>query len=194
MAQRLKVFVTWPSPETVRKLVPKRFRKEYKRAVSIIDCTEIFIDRPSSQYKHHNTAKFFISCTLDGSISFLSEAWGGRVSDNHLTEHCGYLKYLNPGDVVLADRGFTLTELFALHGVKLVVSSFTKGKSQLSGAEVEESRKIANVRIHIERVIGRIKNFNITNTIIPISQVDLLEDVMIIVCALTNLKPSVVPQ
>lgn len=60
--------------------------------------------------------------------------------------------------------------------------------------EVEESRKIANVRIHIERVIGRIKNFNITNTIIPISQVDLLEDVMIIVCALTNLKPSVVPQ
>ncbi len=65
---------------------------------------------------------------------------------------------MNPGDVVLADRGFTLIDLFAFHGVKLVIPSFTKGKAQLSGIEVETSRKIANVRIHIQRVIGRTKH------------------------------------
>ena len=101
---------------------------------------------------------------------------------------------LRPADVVLADRGFMLKDLFALYNVKLVVPSFTKGKVQLSGLEVETSRQIANVRIHIERVIGRIKNYHILNTIVSIKQVDLLDDMMIVICALTNLKPSVVPR
>ena len=34
------------------------------------------------------------------------------------------------------------------------IPSFTKGKKQLSGIEVEQTRHIANVRIHVERVIG----------------------------------------
>lgn len=31
--------------------------------------------------------------------------------------------------------------------------AFTKGKKQLEGIEVEHTRTIANVRIHVERVI-----------------------------------------
>ena len=135
-----------------------------------------------------------IGCTLDGQICFLSDAWGGRVSDNQLTKESGFIELLNPNDIVLADRGFTLDNLFNAHGVKLVVPAFTKGKSQLSGHEVESSRIIANVRIHIERVIGRVKNFAIVNSIIPVNQVDLLGDMMSIICALTNAKKSVIPQ
>ena len=64
-----------------------------------------------------------------------------------------------PGDQILADRGFTLTDEFAAKcGVELVISSFTKGKNQLSAKEVEATRQIAVIRIHIERVIGLIKN------------------------------------
>jgi len=32
------------------------------------------------------------------------------VSNVYLTEHCGILKTLLPGDVVLADRGFTIAD------------------------------------------------------------------------------------
>ena len=33
-----------------------------------------------------------------------------------------------------------------------------KGKKQLSGVEVDTSRQLSSVQIHVERVIGRIKN------------------------------------
>ena len=36
------------------------------------------------------------------------------------------------------------------------IPAFTKGKKQLSGLEVEQTRRIANVRIHVERVIVNI--------------------------------------
>ena len=61
-----------------------------------------------SQYKHHNTVKFLIGITPQWSVSFVSKGWGGRVSDKHLTEHCGILEHLSEGDVILADLGFTV--------------------------------------------------------------------------------------
>ena len=48
--------------------------------------------------------KFLIGVKSQGLISFVSKAWGGRTPDNHVTENCGIVKYLLPGDVILADR------------------------------------------------------------------------------------------
>ena len=36
------------------------------------------------------------------------------------------------GDVVLADRGFTVAEDIAIHGAKLQIPGFTRGKNQLA--------------------------------------------------------------
>ena len=92
----------------------------YKTTV-IIDYFDIFIDRPTnllaraqtfSNYKHHNTVKVLIGISPQGTISFVSEALGGggggRTFDKFLTENCAFLKNLLPGDLVLADRGFTI--------------------------------------------------------------------------------------
>ena len=111
--------------------------------------------------KKHSTVKFLIACTPLGSISYVSKAWSGRVSDVELVEQSDFIsnKYHHPGDQILADRGFTLADKFAAGcGVELIIPYFTKGKKQLSAREVEVTRQIASVRVHIERLIGLLKN------------------------------------
>ena len=121
---RLKPLIKWPNREELQKSMPMDFRVNYKKCVVIIDCFEIFCERPYplkaraqtySDYKHHNTVKFLIGIVPQGVITFISKGWGGRVSDKYLTEHCGILEHLLPGDQVLADHGFTIKEIVALH-------------------------------------------------------------------------------
>ena len=38
---------------------------------------------------------------------------------------------------------------------------FMEGRSQLPASQVQEGHKIASLRIHVERVIGRVKNYSI---------------------------------
>ena len=184
----------------------------WKKTTIIIDCFEIFIERPSnllaraqtfSNYKHHNTVQVLIAITRQGSICFTSKAWGGRTSDKYLTDKCGLLNHLKPGDLVMADWGFTIQESVALYQAQLAIPAFTRGKNQLDPLDGKRTRGIANVRIHVERVIGLLRQkYSILQGILPMDYLTCSEksgkipliDRMIRVCAaLTNLSPSVVP-
>lgn len=106
-----------------------------------------------------------------------------------------------PGDVILADRGFLIHDSVAVMEAHLKIPAFTKGKSQLHPLELEDTRKIATVRIHVERVIGLLKqNFQVLQHTIPISMVSrssdslsVLDKVIVICSALINLCPSPIP-
>ena len=74
----------------------------------------------------------------------------------HLTAHSGFLDHLKYGDLILADRGFDIAEDLAIHSATLAIPPYTKGKFQLSQSEVETSRALSCVGIHVARAIGRI--------------------------------------
>jgi len=59
-----------------------------------------------SQYKHDHTIKFLVGCTLKGFISFVSKCYEDRVGDCFITNHCGFLNFLELGDVMLANEEF----------------------------------------------------------------------------------------
>ena len=131
----------------------------------------------------------------------MSEAWGGRTSDKYLTENCGFLEHLLPGDMVMADRGFTIAESVGLKQAKLVIPAFTKGKSQLDPVDVEKTRGIANVRIHVERVIGLLRRkYTILEGTLPTDflnsangEVPMIERILRVCAALVNLCPPIIP-
>ena len=81
----------------------------------------------------------------------------GVVGLQYIVENSGYLNHLLPGNVVLADRGFDVADSLALFGATLDIPAFTRGHDQLSPADVEATRKLANVRIHVERIIGSVR-------------------------------------
>ena len=126
----LKFLIVWPSCEIIEQNLPSFIKASYPKCRCIIDCSEIFIERPSSynaraqtysNYKNHNTIKFLIAITPCGAISFISECWGSRVSDKNITQKSKFLNLLDPGDVILADCGFTLQDDFAIHGTHLEI-------------------------------------------------------------------------
>lgn len=81
------------------------------------------------------------------------------------------------------------------------VPAFTRGRCQLDAKDVEETRQIAHLRVHVQRVIGCVRNkYTILNETIPVSMVLPCEDediifldkIVSVCCALTNMCPSVV--
>ena len=82
MSMRLKFLIMWPSREILSENMPQVFKDLYPRARCIIDCSEVFTERPTSfqaraktysnYKKKHNTEKFLIATTPSGTISFIS--------------------------------------------------------------------------------------------------------------------------
>ena len=69
---------------------------------------------------------------------------------------CGILDLLEPGDEVMADRGFDI-ESDMPNGVLLNIPPFLDGKPQLTAEDEAKTRKIASARVHVEWAIARIK-------------------------------------
>lgn len=123
MDAKLFSLVYWPEREQLWYTMPICFQYAFgKKVTVIIDCFEVFIERPTnllakaqtfSSYKHHNTIKILIGITTQRNISHVSETWGGRTSDKFLTENCGFLEHLLPGDMVMTDRGSLLQSVLA---------------------------------------------------------------------------------
>ena len=155
--------IVWPDREQLWLTMPASFRQSFKKCACIIDCFEIFIERAAdlkaraqtySNYKSHNTMKYLIGITPQGVISFISKGWGGGASDKHITNNCGFLNNLLPGDLILADRGFDVGDSVGLYNAELKIAAFTKGKKQLSPLDLESTRSVASQRSHVEKVIG----------------------------------------
>ena len=105
--------IKWPERDAIQRTIPFCFHIHYGlRVTAIIDCFELFIEKPSSLfakactwslYKNYNTAKYLIAITPQGVISFISNGWEGRTSDQYTTENSGFLRNIFHGDVILAD-------------------------------------------------------------------------------------------
>lgn len=199
-------FLKWPSREQVKKYMPLSFRKHYPNTRAIIDCTEFFLQRPRSptaqaatysSYKSKNTAKCLLAISPSGNITFVPKLYGGNVSDRYITEHSGFLEFVEEGDDIMADRGFTIRDLVTSKKATLNIPPFTRkcswGKrKRLNVNEIKQTRNIAKLRIHVERAIQRLKLFRLIGNIIPWSLKPVTNQMIKVSAFLCNLMPTLV--
>ncbi|GBP46769.1 hypothetical protein EVAR_10736_1 [Eumeta japonica] len=135
------------------------FRHKYHNVTCIIDCLEIEVQKPRKptssslmvRIQKANTIKYLVSCTPNGLINYISPGYGGRITDTCLVEQCDFIRCLQPGMYVMADRGFKHVEQYLRkEGVQLVRPPSVTTGAKLSKSEVRETKQIASLRIHGE--------------------------------------------
>lgn len=175
----------WPHRNTIIDKMPKDFRNDFPNTMVIIDGTEFKTQSPCalgiqsqlySDYKSNTTLKALIGCDPSGSVLFISELFTGSISDKAITEQSGFYDLLktlkekgmiNDGDAVMADKGFTIEKELKDIGLKLNIPPFSSSGAQMSAADTRQTLKIAKHRVHIERLIAKVKTFQILSNVIP---------------------------
>lgn len=196
----------WPTAVDIKRNLPPVFRanEEYASVQIIIDCFEIEIEKPRkpinqaltwSQYKSCNTIKYLIGATPDGFINFVSEGYGGRISDMYLVEQSGFLEAVPQNATILADRGFKhLESHLAQKSVKVLRPPSVLKDVKMTKAEVIDSKVIASLRIHIERVIRRVRLFKLLkpHSVVNSKLINVLDDVVVVACGLINMQSPLI--
>ena len=154
MSKELRWLIFWPDRNVIRRNLPASFRKYYPRCSIIIDCSEIFIETPSSldigamcwsNYKHNFTIKYLIGITPNGAISYISDSYGGRVSDIFTVNNSGFSKFLQPGDQVMAEGGFKIQDILNFYQCTLCIPPSKHTNVQITKEDATKTSKIANV-------------------------------------------------
>ena len=198
---KLAFLTVWPSRDLINKHMPQKFKRKYPNCRVIIDCTELFTETPKSlanktllysHYKSHMTYKGLVGISPGGLITFASDLWSGAISDKQITKKCGILDLCESGDAIMADKGFLISDVTTPRGIQMIIPPLKT--KRFSRREVEETRRIANLRIDVERAMERIKNFRILRGDIPITLAHCVSKVWQICVNLANLQPPLVQE
>ena len=93
----------------------------------------------------------------------------------------------------MADRGFNIRDLLLYKNAFLNIPAFSDG-NQLSTRAVKKSRKIASVRIHVERAMERLKIFKIIQGVIPLQLKNSVNQICVICAVLSNLQDPLIKE
>jgi hypothetical protein len=183
--------------------MPTDFKQKFPKTRIIIDGTECPIKKPKapkaqqstySTYKNRNTIKILVGSTPGGLVNYVSQAYGGSTSDRQIVERCKIVSACDPGDSVMADKGFNVQDLFATANVQVNIPTFFKKKNRMSGKIVVNDRKISSKRVHIERIIGLGKTYRILTCPLTGTEAKLSSHITFVCFMLCNFKTCIIPK
>ncbi len=178
--------------------MPASFVPSASNCRIIIDCTDIQVAAPKemdkakmtySAYRGMYSFKVLIGVAPNGVITFCSSLFPGSVSDKAITLQSGLLDHLKAGDMVMADKGFLISDIVP-EGVSVNIPPFLNN-GKFTESEVRATREVARNRIHVERANACIKDFKILQ-VIP-SHLRSSANVLVqLCCALVNLQQPLI--
>lgn len=198
----------WPHRDVIISRMPSYFKRDFPTTLIMIDGTEFKTQTPNalglqsqmySDYKSSTTLKALIGCDPSGSVIFISELFTGSISDKVICEESGVFNllkqmiengYIKQGDGIMADKGFTIHNELNQLGLVLNIPPFSSSSAQMSAADTYLTQKIAKHRVHVERVIAKVKTYKLLSHKIPTSLFKQVTKIWT-VCAILTLHQSI---
>ncbi len=192
----LSTLPIWMSKQQVKSTMPLKFRQYSPEVRVIIHCTEVRCQSPSSvtlqsedfsSYENTTTFKGLIGIAPCGVVTFVSSLYTGSISNRELTERCGVLDLLEPGDGCMADERFSVEKMLADRGAKLIIPPF-KTTAPFSGGDALKTQSRARLGILAEGAIRRVKEYHIWNDILPQTLSETVNQLWSNCCLMTNFQ------
>lgn len=208
MYRASKELIVWSGKKFRFNVTPFTFVCIYgDRVAAVIDCFELMIVRPPnskaqaqtwSEKKGRNTIKYLLSVSPKCTINFISNSWGGLVSNEHIVEESGFLKCLEPGDMVMTDdEGFSIDDLLA--PLDCSIAEPTRPLPRTKYIAEKRATDIADLKKSAKRVIELLQNqFQILADTVSVdllimedgNNVPLIDYIVTICCGLVNFSPN----
>lgn len=200
----------WPHRDRIISNMPAEFKRNFPVTVAVIDCTELKTQKPSSfkiqsqcfsEYKSSTTLKSLIAVDPLGNLMYVSPLFTGSISDNEICEAGFFYRYLeklrkeniiHSGDAIMADKGFRNENELAKLDIRINMPPFASSEVQMAAEDVALTNLIAAHRIHVERRINRIKNYQLVGRQIPTSLFPVINDIWYVCCYLTNFQDLII--
>lgn len=197
-----KQWIFRPPTFIIQSTLPDCFKVHHPSCTMVLEIAEVKTEQPNgvgeqltlySSYKSGHTLKFLVGIIPNGMVCFCSKAYGGRYSNTDVAADSGFFDLVRAGDVILSDKDFPgiRSELEKSRAVMVVPPSFD-ARSWSAVSDAECTYNTAQVRVHVQRMIQRIKTHHILNTLIPVELIPLMTDVFHMCCVLSNLQLPVV--
>ncbi|KAL6465047.1 hypothetical protein MHYP_G00273640 [Metynnis hypsauchen] len=119
-----------------------------------------------SSYKSHSTFKDLIGVAPHDPATFISALYAGSTSDKQILKESGSVPMVTPGMGVMVDQGFLVDDCVPC---KVHRPTFLSRRSQMPASEVRKTQSIAQLWVHVERLICRVKERKLFDTLIPLS-------------------------
>ncbi|KAJ8273933.1 hypothetical protein GJAV_G00107130 [Gymnothorax javanicus] len=181
----------WLTPAEVQANLPEEFQ-DFPDTQVILDCTELRCQTPSSPllqsemystYKSHCTMKALVGIAPHGAVTFISELYGGSVSDKEIFKQSGIAELLTEDMAVMVDKGFLISDCCKC---KVYCPPFLSKQTQMPAYQVKETQAIARLSVHVERVIRRIKENKLFDGTITLSHAYNINELWAVACLLSN--------
>lgn len=198
LADVMRVAVPWQDGDLLKKDLPYHFR-QFQNVRAVLDCTEVQLQRSTclhcriltySHYKGRETVKFLVSVTPGGVFNYVSQGFVGKASDKFIFNASGMITMFDEGDAIMVDKGFAISNELSQHRLEMIRPPLLQGE-QLSTEEAKQNASIARARVHVERAIQRLKNFNIFTNKFELNLVPFIDDLIIIAAGITNLSDPI---
>ncbi|XP_054599835.2 uncharacterized protein [Nothobranchius furzeri] len=185
----------WLDEDSVKAHLPDVFQG-YADTRVILDCTELRCQTPNSlllqsevfsNYKPHCTFRGLTGIAPHGAATFVSSLYQGATSDKEILKQSGIAALLNPSKAIMVGKGFLVEDCVPCN---VHIPTFLSQRAQLSRPEIRKTRSIVRLRVHVERVIRRVKEHKLFSTVIPFSITGDINQLFAVACLLVNYEIS----